>query len=332
MHIATGTIARRLTGLCAAAVAAATFGTGLPAARAEMTGLIIGSGSVGADFFSFGSAMQQALSKNFPDLTFENTATSGSVENVRLLHRGEVDAAIFQLSEATKGAWTGGGRFEGEEPYIDIRTIGALFDFKYAIVVPADSSIRTIEDLKGKSIAIGPDPASQDIHAAPLFAAHGIDYQADLNRFYGSYSDIYRQVGEGRYDAGMGFMSGFIPIAAIQELASGTEIRWVGWDAEKLRTAGIVPVTVPADTVVGQTEPFVAAQRGLNLFATTDRMSDDAAYELAKALHQELAAIAELVPAMRANLGDPSTLVQSTEPFPFHPGAERYWREAGLLE
>jgi TRAP transporter TAXI family solute receptor len=270
--------------------------------------------------------------QSFPDLTFENTATSGSVENVRLLHRGEIDAAIFQLSEATKGAWTGTGRFEGEEPYTDIRTIGTLFDFKYAIIVPADSSIKTVDDLKGKSIAIGPDPASQDVHAAPLFTAHGLDYENDLERFYGSYSDLYRQVGEGRYDAGIGYMSGFIPIAAIQELAAGTDIRWIGWDAEKLKANDIVPVTVPANTVIGQTEPFVAAQRGLNLFATTDKLSDEAAYELAKTLHQELEFIAELVPALRANVSDPATLVQPTTPFPYHPGAERYWREAGILK
>lgn len=329
--IEAGNRGTRIAGLLAAALLATAVTAGTPA-RAEMTSLTIGSGSVGADFFSFGSAMQQALSKDYPNLTFENTATSGSVENVRLLHRGEVDTAIFQLSEATKGAWDATGRFAGEEPYKDLRTIGTLFDFKYAIIVPANSNIRSIEDLKGKNIAIGPDPASQDVHAAPLFAAHGVNYESDIKRFYGSYSDIYRQLGEGRYDAGMGFMSGFIPIAAIQEMASGTDIRWLGWDAEKLKADGIVPVTVPADTVVGQAEPFVAAQRGLNLMAATDRLSDDAAYALAKSLHEHLKEVADLVPALKANLADPSTLVQPTEPFPYHPGAERYWREVGLIK
>jgi TRAP transporter TAXI family solute receptor len=301
-------------------------------AYAEMKGMIIGSGSVGADFFAFGSAMQQVLAAKYPDLTFENTATSGSVENVRLLHSGEVDAAIFQVSAATAGALDGTGRFEGEEPYDDIRAIGTLFDFKYSIIVPAQSDIQTIEDLKGKTIAIGPDPATQDVHAAPLFEAHGIDYENDLDRSYASYADLYRQVGEGRFDAAMGYTSGFVPLPAIMELASSTDIRWIGWDADKLRAAGIVPVPVPANTLEGQTEEFVAAQRGLNILAATTDLTDEQAYELAKALHTGIADLAELVPALRANLVDETTLAQPVAPFQYHPGAEKYWREVGLMK
>jgi hypothetical protein len=301
-------------------------------ANAEMKGMIIGSGSVGADFFAFGSALQQVLGAEYPSLTFENTATSGSVENVRLLHRKEVDTAIFQISAATTGALTGSGRFDGEEPYDDIRAIGTLFDFKYSIIVPADSDIQTIEDLKGKSIAIGPDPATQDVHAAPLFEAHGLNYKEDLGRYYASYADLYRQVGEGRFDAAMGYTSGFVPLPAIQELAASTDIRWIGWDAEKLRAQDIVPVTVPADTLPGQTEPFVAAQRGLNILAATTDLTDDQAYELAKTLHTRIKALSELVAALRANLVDPTTLAQPVAPFEYHPGAEKYWREVGLVK
>jgi TRAP transporter TAXI family solute receptor len=276
--------------------------------------------------------MQQALAKEFPNLTFENTATSGSVENVRLLHRNEVDAAIFQISGATTGALTGTGRFEGEEPYKNLRAIGTLFDFKYMVIVPASSSIKTLEELKGSTFAVGPDPATQDVHAAPLFEAHGIDYKNDLSRVYASYADLYRQVGEGRFDAAMGYTSGFIPLPAIQELAATTELRWIGWDAEKLKAANIVPVTVPAGTLPGQTEEIVAAQRGLNILAATTELTDDQAYDLARTLHKRLDEIAELVPALRANKMDMTTLAQPVAPFEYHPGALKYWREAGLMK
>lgn len=301
-------------------------------AQAEMKGMVIGGGSVGADFFAFGSAMQQTLAAAFPDLTFENTATSGSVENVRLLHSREIDLAIFQRSDSTTGALDGTGRFEGEEPYNDIRIIGTLFSFNYSLIVPKDSDIKSVIDLKGKSIAIGPDPASQDTHAAPIFEALGIDYENDLDRYYGSYADLYRQLGEGRFDAGMGYTSGFVPIAAIQELASSTDIRWISFDADKLRAADIVPITIPAGTLPNQDEAVVVAQRGLNVFAGTDDLTDDQAYELAKQLHTKVEAIADLVPVMRANVTDTSLLALPVAPFEYHPGALKYWKEVGLAQ
>jgi hypothetical protein len=314
--------------ICATAAVMAL--TGVPA-RAEMKGMTIGSGSVGADFFAFGSAMQRALARTFPRLTFENTATSGSIENVRLLHRKEVDLSIFQVSESTIGAWEGTGRFKGEQPYRELRTIGTLFTFNYSLIVPKNSPIRTIEDFKGKRIAIGPDPATQDTHSKPIFQAFGVDYEG-MKRTYGSYSDIYRMFSEGRVDAGLGYMSGFIPLPSILELFSSTEVRWINLDADKLKAAGIVPITVPAGTLRYQEGPLVVAQRGLNLLGTTAALADDQAYEVARVMHKELANIAELVPVLKSNLANPASLAQDTEPFPYHPGAAKYWREAGFMK
>ena len=205
-----------------AALAAGIAFAAVPAC-AEMKGMTIGSGSIGADYFSFGSALQQVLAKTHPKLTFENTSTSGSVENIRLLNRGEIDLGLFQVSEATKGAWDGTGRFSSEKPYKAIRVIGALFNFNYTVIVRKSSAIKSIEELQGKSIVIGPDPATQDVHAGPIFEAFGVDYKK-MRRVYGSYSDIYRQFNEGRAEAGMGYMASHIPIAAILELAASSEV------------------------------------------------------------------------------------------------------------
>jgi uncharacterized protein len=306
---------------------------GFPAgiANAEMKGMTIGSGSIGADYFSFGSALQQILAKAHPKQTFENTSTTGSVENIRLLNRGEVDLGLFQISEATKGAWDATGRFSNEKPYKSIRVIGTLFNFNYTVIVRRSSTIKSIEQLQGKSIVVGPDPATQDAHARPIFEAFGIDYNR-MKRAYGSYSDLYRQFDEGRADAGMGYMAGFIPIAAILELAASTELRWLDLDAAKLKAKGIEPVTVPPGKLPYQDGPLVVAQRGLNVLAGTTSLTDDQAYEVARVLHKELGTIAELVPVLRTSLTDPAALAAPSDPFPYHPGAEKYWRGAGLLK
>jgi TRAP transporter TAXI family solute receptor len=300
-------------------------------AHAEMKGMTIGSGSVGADYFSFGSAMQQVLAKAYPKYSFENTSTSGSVENLRLLNRGEIDLGLFQVSEATRGAWDATDRFKNEKPYKNIRVIGALFNFNYALIVPKGSSIRSIEDMAGKRVAIGPDPATQDAHNGPIFAASGVDYMK-LRRVYGSYSDIYRQFEEGRVDAGIGYMAGYIPIAAILELASSTELTWLSLDADKLMKAGIVPITVPPGKLPYQTGPVVAAQRGINVLAGSSELTDDQAYKVAEQLHKQLPAIAELVPVLQSVMPSPSSLAGPTDPFPYHPGALKYWKDVGFIK
>jgi uncharacterized protein len=321
---------RRRATLAVATVAAGLALAAAPA-RAEMKGMTIGSGSIGADYFSFGSALQQVLAKAHPKLTFENTSTSGSVENIRLLNRGEIDLGLFQVSEATKGAWDGTGRFSSEKPYKSIRIVGALFNFNYTVIVRKSSPIKSIEDLQGKSIVIGPDPATQDAHAGPIFEAFGVDYKK-MKRIYGSYSDIYRQFDEGRADAGMGYMASYIPIAAILELAAGTELRWLNLDGDKLKAKGIVPVTVPAGKLPYQGGSLVVAQRGLNVLATTTALTDDQAYEVARLLHKQLATIAELVPVLRSTVADPAPLAAPGDPFPYHAGAAKYWREVGFLK
>jgi TRAP transporter TAXI family solute receptor len=169
------------------------------------------------------------------------------------------------------------------------------------------------------------------VHASPIFEAFGVDYKK-LKRVYGSYSDIYRQFSEGRADAGMGYMAGYIPIAAILELAASTDLRWLNLEGEKLKAKGIVPVTVPAGRLPHQEGPLVVAQRGLNVLATTTSLTDEQAYEVAKLLHKELATIAELVPVLRSTISEPASLAAASDPFPYHPGALKYWREAGFIK
>src|SRR5262245_20268793 len=133
--------ARRCVARIATAAVAAAIALAAAPACAEMKGMTIGSGSIGADYFSFGSALQQVLAKAYPKLTFENTSTSGSVENIRLLNRGEIDLGLFQVSEATKGAWDATGRFSNEKHYKSIRIVGALIKFNYTGIVRKSSPI-----------------------------------------------------------------------------------------------------------------------------------------------------------------------------------------------
>jgi hypothetical protein len=300
------------------------------ASAQDIKGLTIGGGSVGADFFVLGTALQNVLSEVYPKARIENTSTTGSLENLRLLRRKDVDLGIF-TNTAVADAWHGRGAFANEAPYQEIRSIAGVFHFTYSIITLASSSLKTPADIKGKRIGIGPDAKTlKPLYAPWIEASSGLNYDTDIQHVYASYADIFRMLGEGRVDGVVGFTSGFKVPASIQELSSSKRLRWISMDAGKLAAVKIEPITFPPGSLPGQTEPVVAAKFGLVALAATKDMSDAVAYSVAKAIHQNLKKLTELQPALGQAVSEPATLAADTDPFPYHPGAQKYWTEAGL--
>lgn len=300
-----------------------------PSAAQDIDGVTIGSGSVGADFFVLGATLQQVLSRSFPDARIENTATSGSVENVRLLRRGEIDVGIY-TTVAILDAWDSRGAFANEAPYTEVRTLVGVFPFTYHLITLANSDITNMADLRGKRVGIGPDPATLIALYSPFFNASGINMQEDIQPVYASYADIYRMLAGGQLDAVVGFTSGSRLPASIQELASAREIRWFPFEPDELEQAGLQPIVFPGGELPHQPEELTGVAIGFVAIGTTDQFTDDAAYAFVKAFHENLEDIATLQPAMRQAINEPLTLTTSTEPYPYHPGAIRYWKEVGL--
>lgn len=315
--------------LVAALAAAVVSHNTAPSAAQKIKGITIGSGSVGADFFVLGTSLQQVLSKKFPDARIENSATSGSVENFRLLRRGDVDVGIYTTTAVTT-AWDAKGAFANEKPYKEIRTLAGVFPFTYHLISLADSRIVGMADLKSKRVGIGPDPATLIPLYSPFFEASGINMQKDIVPIYASYADIYRMLGEGQIDAVVGFTSGSKVPASIQELASAKDIRWISFEAGALEKAGLKPIMFQAGTLPDQPEKVIGVATGFVALGATEQLPDDVAYAFVKSLHENLKEISTLQPALGQAVRDPSTLTSNTDPFPYHPGAIRYWKEVGL--
>ena len=299
------------------------------ASAQDIKGLTVGSGSVGADFFVLGTSMQRVLSEVFPNARIENTATSGSAENMRLLRRKDIDLGLYATT-AMIDAWYGRNAYANEKPFTEIRSIAGVFHFTYCLISLRSSGFTKMSDLKGKRIGIGPDAKTLAPLYSPFFTAHGLDFEKDIQHVYASYADIFRMVGEGRVDAVVGFTSGAKVPASIQELASSKPIRWISMDADMLKKAGREYITFPMGSLPGQEGPVVSARHGLVTIAAIDQMPDATAYTVAKAIHQNLKRLADLQPALGEAINDPMTLTGSTDPYPYHPGAIKYWTEVGL--
>ena len=302
-----------------------------PATAQKLEGVTIGSASVGGDFYLMGTAMQQVLSEEFPDAKIENSVTAGTVENLRLLRSKDIDVGIFTItSSAVVDAWNGVKAFKDEKPYTEVRNLAGFFHFIYHVVTLEGSDVKTYADLKGRRISVGPDPNINDSTYSPFITAQGLDYKNDLDKVYMSYSDSYRLLREGRVDAAVTWTSGFKLPPALQEVAAAKPLFWIPQNRQGLIDAGLQVVEFPAGSLPNLKTDIVAPRYGLVSIASTTDMSDETAYLIVKTLHKRFGQFAALQPAIREAGSNPETLTASSDPVPFHPGAIRYWKEAGL--
>ncbi len=150
-----------------------------------------------------------------PGLIAVTRSTSGSVQNIELIARGEADAGLVEADVAYE-AFYGEGRFERTGAVDNLRALANLFPAAAHLVVRQDSGVATVADLRGRRISLGPADSSNRAHGMRVLAAFGLgngDYFAEPDDL-GSAADRLR---DGKIDA-MFVLAGY-PVPAIQDLA-----------------------------------------------------------------------------------------------------------------
>jgi TRAP transporter TAXI family solute receptor len=302
----------------------------------------IGTAATGGSFFEIGGVIASAISAppgsppcghgggcGVPGLVAVAQATQGSLENIRLVNSGQLESGFAQ-ADLAGWAYSGSELFGTEGPMPELRAIGSLFPEALHIVVRADSDIRTIADLKGKRVALGSLGSGTVANARVLLDAAGFK-EGDIDRKYVRPVQAAEEIKAGTLDAF--FLAGGAPVPVIRELATTTSIRLVPIDgavAEALeRRFGFYRITeIPADAYPGiaAATPSVGFQA---LWIVSAKADPDLVYEITKSLWNEatkrlLAGIDPLGKTVR--LSDALTGLS----LPLHPGAERFYREAGM--
>ena len=300
---------------------------GEPAAEApERRFLSIGTAPPGGAFFVVGSALGEVLQQYGPEgwqVTAE--ATKGTQENIRRLASGELDlalanAAISHFAVRGEGGW--------ERAYA-IRAVMTLAPNVALFITPADSGVETLADLKGRRVVVGPAGAGFEYFLRPILAAHGVAYE-DFTALFNTQSGAVDMLADGSADAA--FLGGAVPTASITQAATTGDIRFVPFDeAAKEELISSYPffaaAVVPAGTYRGQEEEF----RGLNVgsmhliaYESTD---EEVVYQATRTLWEQRERVVEKHAAGRAIQA--ANVVRDTGT-PFHPGAERFYREIGI--
>lgn len=300
---------------------------GLSGASAQRQFLTVGTGGVTGVYYPVGGTVARIVNEADVGLRLTVESTGGSVFNVRAMEQGDLDLALAQ-SDVVYQAYHGTEAFE--EPIESLRTVMGLHAEPLHLVCAADAGVESIRDLEGKRVNLG-NPGSGILNTVQaVFEAYGID-ESDLQAEYLRAAEAPDFLRDDRIDCF--FYTVGIGGAAIQDIATTTDITLVPLDDEELvelieQYPYYAFATVPAGTYRGVDEDVTIF--GVKaLFTTTTNLSEEVVYNIVSAVLNNLDTFRQTHPAL-ANL-TPEDFTSGLGA-PLHPGAERAYREAGLLD
>ena len=289
--------------------------------------LSIGTAPPGGAFFVVGGALAEVLNtfagSNGWDVTAE--ATKGTQENIRRLARGELD---FALANAAISYHAVRGEPDWNEPY-GIRAVMTLAPNVALFIAPSDSGVRSIADLAGKRVVVGPAGAGFEYFIRPILSAHGLTYE-DFTPVNATQAGAVDLLADG--SAAAAFLGGAVPTASITQATTSQDIVFVPFEASA-REALVAKypffdyATIPAGTYRGQEEDFAGLNVGSMHFITASGADEELVYQVTKTIYENRDSVVERHPAGKAI--NPKVVVRDTGT-PFHLGAERYFRELGI--
>lgn len=309
----------------AAAVLGASLLIAAPARADDFINILTG-GTSGV-YYPLGVALSKIYSEKIPGARPSVQATKASVENLVLLQTGKGEIA-FTLGDSLAFAWAGDEEagFKGKQDRL--RGLAAIYPNYIQVVATKESGIRTLADLKGKRLSVGAPRSGTELNTRAILGAAGLTYK-DLGKIeylpFGESVDLMknRQLDATLQSAGLG-------VAAIKDLAASVDIVVMEIPAAVVDKAGApyVKAAIPANTYTGQTQP-VAGAAVVNYLVTRATLSNDLAYAMTKAVFEQRA---DLVAAHSAANDIKLENALQGMPVPMHPGAERYFREKGVMK
>ncbi len=308
------------------AMAAAAALVVAPQAHAQQFVNVLTGGTSGV-YYPLGVAISKIYGEKIPNVKAQVQATKASVENLNLLQQGRGEIA-FTLGDSLKAAWEGDTEAGFKAKLDKLRVIGAIYPNYIQIVATAESGIKTLADLKGKSLSVGAPKSGTELNSRAILKAAGMDYK-DLGKVeylpFAESVDLMknRQLAATLQSAGLG-------VASLKDLSNSSAITVVAVPKETVDKIGppFIAATIPAKTYTGQDQD-VSTAAVVNYLVTSTAVSDDLAYQMTKLIYENLP---ELASSHAAGREIKLETAATGSPVPLHPGAERYFKEKGVLK
>lgn len=287
----------------------------------------IATGGTSGVYYPLGGALATILEDNL-GIDASVQATQASVENVNLVLSDRAELALI-TGDTGFQAYDGSGPFEKEGAKEDLRALASFYPNFLQIIATKESGIKSFEDLKGKKVAVGAPNSGTELAAQVLLEGHGMSYK-DITPDYLSFAEAAEQMKNGIIDAAI--LSSGIPNSAIMDLETthGVTFLPIEDDAMKYLTekySYLKEATIPAGSY--SNEEDIPAISITNALIVSKDLSDDEVYAITKAIFENLDTLKNAHSA-----AEDIDIKNAPEGLgiPLHPGAEKYYKEEGVLK
>ncbi|WFF38976.1 TAXI family TRAP transporter solute-binding subunit [Moraxella nasibovis] len=280
----------------------------------------VGTGGASGPYNIIGTALTDHYAKLF-GVNAKTQTTGASVENLNLLAQKKLEMA-FVMSDALSDAVNGQNSFNAKVD--SVSQVASLYPNYVQIVASGASGIKSIEDLRGKRVAVGAQGSGVEVATRALLEGFGITYN-DIKVDYLGYAEAADSLKSGKLDAA--FLTSGLPNSSLMELEQGFDLQIVSVPSDKLSEIAktktfFIPMDIPAGTY--NNDAAVPTAAILNALVVRSDMSDDDVYKLTKAFFENLDSLKN---AHQAAADISVENAQNGLVAPLHPGAKRYYDE-----
>ncbi len=287
--------------------------------------LAIGTAGVQGIYYPIGAGVAEIINAHVPNVSASAEVTAGGVENITRIDKGEIHLGLANYDAAYFAE-------KGEAPFNKVMNASALFPTIASttqIVTFEKSGINSLADLRGKKVSVGPAGSSINIMAINLLNAAGLTPGKDVKTSPLSNVEAAQSLKDGNIDA-MILMTTY-PMASITEVASSGKIKLLSIP-EDVRDRLVnehpyyVKTTMPAnvyDNVNYEVETIAL----MTLVLASNSLDEEVAYQIVKAVYENLDQLKEVHDNMK------NMTIEDAKDIPvsIHPGAERYFKERGII-
>jgi len=285
--------------------------------------IAIGIASPGGTYYVYGQALAEILSG---ELGIEVTAqaTQGSTRNIILIESRQAMLGLITMGIGWE-AWNGTGEWTKGQRFRAMRAVLPMYDSPFQIAVPKRSGVKSLEELGGKRVGAGPRGGTSGTYASSFFKAFGIP--AILA--YGSIEETASQITAGQLD-GLVLATG-VPVPALLELDQKERMEFIPFTSEQIKILKQLAPELSDSTIpIGAYPSLTVDYRTVGVFnfvVAHKDLPEDLVYRMVKAVFDNHARLLKAHSAAEETI--PANINRDTF-LPIHPGALRYYREAGI--
>ncbi len=295
----------------------------------------IGTGGVTGVYYPTGGAISKMVNKKSDEYNLRVTveSTGGSVYNVNAIMSGDLEFGIVQ-SDRQFQAFNGTADWDGD-PQKKLRAVFSIHPESVSLLATDDSGIMSLDDLKGKTVNIGNPGSGQRGNATDILMAAGIDPDSDIKAEGLKAAEAAGMLQDGRIDAY--FYTVGHPNGSFKEATSGAKsVHFVPIEGAAVDSlVGEYPYYAKSIIPVASNYPGASNDGDVNTFGvkatfcTSADVPDEVVYAIVKEVFDNLDDFKALHPAYSVLTAENMLDGLSA---PLHPGAEKYFREVGLIK